>query len=106
MKKIILYYILHVKKIDLSSPLLPPFCRAIESQLLQKNVFWCLEGKELIKKGLLPKKDFARKRRFFFNAKNFFFVSDSRLCCDGIIVIESGFLIIVLNVLPPPYCYY
>ena len=107
MKKIILYYILHVKKIDLSSPLLPPFCRAIESQLLQKNVFWCLEGKELIKKGLLPKKkDFARKRRFFFIAKNFFFVSDSRLCCDGIIVIESGFLIIVLNVLPPPYCYY
>ena len=66
MKKIILYYILHVKKNRPKLPIAAPFCRAIESQLLQKNVFWCLEGKELIKKGLLPKKKILQEKEDFF----------------------------------------
>ena len=96
--------ILHItcKKIDLSCPCCPLLSCNWISAITKKNVFWCIEGKELIKKGLLPKKKILQEKRFFFNAKNFFFVSDSRLCCDGIIVIESGFLIIVLNVLPLP----
>jgi len=76
MKKIILYYILHVKKIDLSSPLLPPFCRAIESQLLQKKCVLVFRGKRtyLLKKVCCQKKkDFARKKEDFFLMQRIFF---------------------------------
>jgi len=39
----------------------------------KKNVFWCLEGKELIKKGLLPKKKILQEKEDFFLMQRIFF---------------------------------